>query len=152
MGRAGRQGLEAQGLGESGDYAPDRVSGPGDLGNLTEANQALARLAGRSARSILESEERQVGHDEIHGRRNGESGFLLEPRGLGAEVIPAEGGTLPGAPGTVYNRIPWPVLLVVAPAMGGAFAMFLPFLGLAMLAKYAFGLATGRRAVRHTEA
>lgn len=80
------------------------------------------------------------------------AGFYWNRGKMGAEVIPAEGGTLPGAPGTVYNRIPWPVLLVVAPAMGGAFAMFLPFLGLAMLAKYAFGLATGRRAVRHTEA
>jgi hypothetical protein len=30
--------------------------------------------------------------------------------------------------------------------------MFLPFLGVAMLAKYAFGLVTGRRAVRHGEA
>ena len=80
------------------------------------------------------------------------AGFYWNRGKLGAEVIPAEGGTLPGAPETVYNRIPWPVLLVVAPAMGGAFAMFLPFLGLAMLAKYAFGLVIGRRAVRHTEA
>lgn len=80
------------------------------------------------------------------------AGFYWNRGKMGAEVIPAEGGTLPGTPETVYNRIPWPVLLVVAPAMGGAFAMFLPFLGLGMLAKYAFGLLTGRRAVRHTEA
>ena len=80
------------------------------------------------------------------------AGFYWNRGKLGAEVIPPEGGTLPGTPETVYNRIPWPVLLVVAPAMGGAFAMFLPFLGLAMLAKYAFGLVANRHAVRHTEA
>jgi len=81
-----------------------------------------------------------------------EAGFYWNRGKWAAEVMPAEGGTLSGAPEIVYTRIPWPVLLVVAPTMGGAFAMFLPFLGLAMLAKYAFGLVTGRRTVRHGEA
>ncbi len=80
------------------------------------------------------------------------AGFYWNRGKWGAEVVPAEGGALPGTPETVYNRIPWPVLLVVAPVMGGAFAMFLPFLGLAMLAKYAFNAVTGRAAVRHHEA
>jgi hypothetical protein len=73
------------------------------------------------------------------------AGFYWNRGKLGAEVIPAEGGTLPGGDNVHYTRLPWPVLLVVAPAMGGAFAMFLPFLGLAMLANYAFGAVTGRR-------
>jgi len=77
------------------------------------------------------------------------AGFYWNRGKMGAEVIPAEGGTLSGTGETVYNRIPWPVLLVVAPVMGGAFAMFLPFLGLGMLAKHAFDAVTGRRAVRH---
>ena len=75
------------------------------------------------------------------------AGFYWNRGKWAAEVIPAEGGALPGAAGTIYNRIPWPVLLVVAPVMGGAFAMFLPFLGLGMLAKHAFNAVTGRRAV-----
>ena len=79
------------------------------------------------------------------------AGFYWNRGKLGAEVIPAEGGTLPGATEIAYTRIPWPVLLVVAPVMGGAFAMFLPFLGLAMLAKYAFNAVTGRRTA-HGEA
>jgi len=66
------------------------------------------------------------------------AGFYWNRARLGAEVVPAEGGMLPGPDATVYTRIAWPVLLVVAPIMGGAFAMFLPFLGLGMLAKHAF--------------
>ena len=81
-----------------------------------------------------------------------EAGFYWNRGKLAAEVIPAAGGTLPGTGETVYTRIPWPVLLVVAPVMGGAFAMFLPFLGLAMLARHAFDAITGHRAVRHHEA
>jgi hypothetical protein len=61
------------------------------------------------------------------------AGFYWNRGKLGAEVIAAEGGTLPGGDNVHY-----------APAMGGAFAMFLPFLGLAMLANYAFGAVTGR--------
>jgi hypothetical protein len=79
------------------------------------------------------------------------AGFYWNQGKLGAEVIPAEGGTLPGAAEMTYTRIPWPALLVIAPVMGGAFAMFLPFLGLAMLAKYGFNAVTGRRTV-HGEA
>ena len=77
------------------------------------------------------------------------AGFYWNRGKLGAEVVPAEGGTLPGTNDVAYTRIPWPVLLVVAPIMGGAFAMFLPFLGIAMVAKYAFNAVTGRRAVEH---
>jgi hypothetical protein len=86
------------------------------------------------------------------GGQTVKAGFYWNRGKWGAEVIPAEGGTLPGGGETRYTRVGWPVLLVVAPAMGGAFAMFLPFLGLAMLAKYAFGAVTGRRGLRRTEA
>jgi len=80
------------------------------------------------------------------------AGFYWNRGKWAAEVVPAEGGTLAGTPETLYTRIPWPALLVIAPAMGGAFAMFLPFLGLGMLAKHAVDAATGRRAVRENEA
>jgi hypothetical protein len=51
------------------------------------------------------------------------------------------------APATVpapYNRMSRPVLLVVAPAVGGVFAMLLPVLGVAVVAKYVFEAVTGR--------
>jgi hypothetical protein len=74
------------------------------------------------------------------------AGFYWNRGKFGAEVVPPEGGTLPGGAETRYTRIPWPALLVVAPVMGGAFAMFLPFLGLGMLAKYAIEALVPRAA------
>ena len=70
----------------------------------------------------------------------------------GAEVFPPEGGTLKGAPATNYVRVPWPLMLVIAPVMGGAFAMFLPFIGLALLVQFAWAKVTGRPGLRHAEA
>jgi hypothetical protein len=80
------------------------------------------------------------------------AGFYWNRAQFGAEIVPAAGGALPGTPGVVYYRVPWPVLLVAAPVMGGAFAMFLPFIGLAMLVQ--FGAAAFRRrfGLRHGEA
>jgi cytochrome b subunit of formate dehydrogenase len=44
------------------------------------------------------------------------------------------------------RRLPWPAQLVVAPAVGGAFAMLLPVIGVGVAAKAAFDRITGRRA------
>jgi hypothetical protein len=41
-------------------------------------------------------------------------------------------GTLPGGEGDKFVHVALPVLFVVAPVMGGAFALFLPFIGFAM--------------------
>jgi hypothetical protein len=73
------------------------------------------------------------------------AGFYWNWGKWGAEIVPPEGGTLPGNEGTTYNRIPWPALLVAAPVMGGAFAMFLPFIGVAMLMQFGYRAITGRR-------
>lgn len=76
------------------------------------------------------------------------AGFYWNRGRWAAEIVPAEGGTLPGGEEVQYVRVPWPVLLVVAPLMGGAFAIFLPFIGIAMLV----GFLTGRlrKSERHT--
>src|ERR1051325_9113322 len=57
------------------------------------------------------------------------AGFYWNQAKLGAEIVPAEGGALPGTDETTYYRIAWPVLLVAAPVMGGAFAMVPPVIG-----------------------
>ena len=80
------------------------------------------------------------------------AGFYWNRARFGAEIVPAAGGALPGAPGVVYYRVPWPVLLVAAPVMGGAFAMFLPFIGLAMLAQFAGAALRRRFGLRRGEA
>jgi hypothetical protein len=77
------------------------------------------------------------------------AGFYWNRGGWAAEIIPVEGGALPGNEKTTYNRIPWPALLVTAPVMGGAFAMFLPFIGMAMLVQFGYRAITGRRGSPH---
>ena len=78
------------------------------------------------------------------------AGFYWNRKEWGAEIIPAGGGTLPA--GEVYYRIGWPVLLVAAPVMGGAFAMFLPFIGIALLIRMGVQALLGRRATARGEA
>lgn len=65
-------------------------------------------------------------------------GFYWNAKEWAATIVPPEGGALPGD-GVTYLRMPLPALLVLAPAMGAVFAMFLPFIGLAMLATFLTG-------------
>ena len=80
------------------------------------------------------------------------AGFYWRVAGWGAEIVPPAGGTLPGTTGEAYYRIPWPVLLVTAPVMGGAFAMFLPFIGVALLVKAGATAVTHRLGSRQAAA
>lgn len=43
-------------------------------------------------------------------------------------------GTLPGTAGEEYRAVPAIVMLIVGPALGLVYAVFLPFIGLAMVA------------------
>ena len=83
---------------------------------------------------------------------NVKAGFYWNRGKWEAEVVPAGGGALPGDPATRYLRVPWPMLLVIAPVMGGAFAMFLPFIGMAMLVQVGWRAFTRRLGLRHGEA
>jgi hypothetical protein len=47
-----------------------------------------------------------------------------------------EGGTLDGGAAARYLRIPVLAMLLFAPLMGALFAIFLPFIGIAMVAQY----------------
>lgn len=76
------------------------------------------------------------------------AGFYWHAKEWAATVVPPEGGALPGDEGVTYVRTPLPVLLVLAPAMGAVFAIFLPFIGLAMLASFLTGRL--RRSKPHT--
>ena len=48
-------------------------------------------------------------------------------------MVPKQGGILPGDATQRYLKVPVLALLVVAPLMGAVYAMFLPFIGFAML-------------------
>jgi len=80
------------------------------------------------------------------------AGFYWNRGAWGVELVPAEGGALAGDPLTNYVRVPWPALLVIAPVMGGAFAMFLPFIGIALLVQFGWYAVTGRSGLRRGEA
>jgi hypothetical protein len=67
------------------------------------------------------------------------AGFYWNTREWEATIVPHESGPLPGDETVTFYRTPWPALLVLAPVMGGLFAMFLPFIGLAMLAAFLTG-------------
>ena len=72
-------------------------------------------------------------------------GYYVNRKSFELLTIEQDGGELKGGVGSRYVRVPWPLLLMLAPAVGGAFVFFLPAIGFAMvlyyLAKAAYKLA-----------
>jgi hypothetical protein len=62
------------------------------------------------------------------------SGYYWCPRSWKVEVIPPEGGRLPGPGGARYVKVPFPLLFVVVPLLGALFLMFLPLIGFGLVA------------------
>lgn len=58
-----------------------------------------------------------------------------------------EGGILEGGTGSRYLRVPVALMLLFAPLMGAMFAMFLPFIGIYLVAQFALG--KGWLGIRH---
>lgn len=71
------------------------------------------------------------------------AGFYFNAQSWEITTLSGQGGVLAGTTDTRFLRLPLPVLLVAAPLMGAAFAMFLPFIGFAMVADYAVRQAWG---------
>lgn len=61
-------------------------------------------------------------------------GYYWHTHSWRVEVVPAEGGTLPGEGTASYLKVPFPVLFVLIPVMGLLFLMFLPFIGFGLFA------------------
>lgn len=61
-----------------------------------------------------------------------ESGYYLNVRSLAVATLAAD-GPLPGGEGDRFVRVPWPVLLLAAPLVGGAFAVAYPIYGFAAM-------------------
>ena len=70
-------------------------------------------------------------------------GFYWRPEAWEIVPVSAPGAVLPGRGEERYVRVPTLAMLALAPAMGGAFAFFLPFIGFAMVARQ-----VGRRVAR----
>jgi hypothetical protein len=56
-------------------------------------------------------------------------GYYWNPRNWEVEVVPPEGGRLKGAENASYVKLPFPLLFVVVPLLGGLFLIFLPLIG-----------------------
>jgi hypothetical protein len=86
---------------------------------------------------------RHQGGDKVN------AGFYFNLDSWQVTTLSGEGGVLPGKSDQQYLRVPLPVLLAMAPMMGAAFAIFLPFIGLALVADYAVkkSWAAGREAI-----
>lgn len=65
------------------------------------------------------------------------AGFYFNCTTWEIATLSGQGGALAGPAGSQFLRLPLPLLLVVAPMMGAAFAMFLPFIGFALVLDYA---------------
>ncbi len=64
------------------------------------------------------------------------SGFYWNLGKWEMTMVPKQGGLLPGDAGDKYLKVPVVALLVLAPIMGAVYAMFLPFIGFALLFSY----------------
>ena len=89
-------------------------------------------------------------------RHNGgdtvKAGFYFNLDAWTVTTLSGEGGVLPGAAIERYLRVAAPLLFVLGPLMGALYAMFLPFIGIAMVLQYVGRLAadTLRYLVRAT--
>lgn len=70
-------------------------------------------------------------------------GYYWNPRSWEIEVVPQEGGRLKGATDTSYVKVPFPLLFVIVPVLGGLFIIFLPFIGFALFAYAVVKKVTG---------
>jgi len=71
------------------------------------------------------------------------NGFYWSMQAWDMSMIPAEGGVLPGDATRTPTRIPTFLFLVMAPFMGAAYVVFLPFIGFALVLNWALrGLKT----------
>jgi hypothetical protein len=68
-----------------------------------------------------------------NGGQEAKAGFWWNTKAWEITLVKATGNTLPGGPEVKYLRVPTLALVVLGPAMGALFVMFLPLLGFAML-------------------
>lgn len=68
-----------------------------------------------------------------HGGTEVKAGFYWGLRTWSIVPVTRKERVLPGGPELCYVKVPAVLLLLLAPVMGGAYVMFLPFIGFAMV-------------------
>jgi hypothetical protein len=72
-----------------------------------------------------------------HGGDKVNAGFYLNVESWEVTTLSGKGGTLPGGTSAIFRRVPTLGALMFAPLMGAVYAIFLPFIGIALVAQYA---------------
>jgi hypothetical protein len=86
------------------------------------------------------------------GAETVKGGYYLNVGEWKLEAVDGNAGTLPGGAEARYVRVPMPGLLVVAPVLGMALVVVLPFFGLAVLGEGLWTKARTMLAVRRVRA
>lgn len=76
------------------------------------------------------------------GTQNADAGLYYTVRPFTLTTLD-QNGPLPGAADRLYHRVPMILMLALAPLLGLAFVIFLPFIGFAMVARIAGEKAVG---------
>jgi hypothetical protein len=71
-----------------------------------------------------------------HGGDQVKAGFYFNMTKWEVQTLSGKGGRLVGAAGQRYMRVPAIGVLALAPFMGAAYAIFLPFIGIALVLQY----------------
>jgi hypothetical protein len=72
-----------------------------------------------------------------HGNERVKAGFYVNRDSWTVKTISGKaGGVLPGDASSRWLRVPTLLMLVFAPLMGAAYAMFLPFIGIALFLQF----------------
>jgi len=79
----------------------------------------------------------------FNGNQAVQGGYYLSMKSFGVEVVGDEGGRLPGTADCRYVRVPFPALFLIVPVVGLAFLVFLPAIGMVLLAKAIVMKVTG---------
>jgi hypothetical protein len=87
----------------------------------------------------------------FNGNQAVQGGYYFSMKSFGVEVVGDEGGTLPGDASAKYVRVPFPALFLIVPVVGLAFLMFLPAIGLYLVAKAIVMKVTGHVAEGATD-
>jgi hypothetical protein len=94
---------------------------------MREAEIAGRQRAGRR-------EERTNAMTKLRGGTQVRKGYYFEMRRWAFCAVPRDGEPLPGTSDAVYFRAPLPLVFAIAPLMGAAFLVFLPFIGFYVVA------------------
>lgn len=74
---------------------------------------------------------------KLHGGTQVKRGYYFDMRRWALHAVARDGEALPGTSGEAYFHAPLPLVFAIAPLMGAAFLVFLPFIGFYLVGQVA---------------